>query len=289
VEDDARRALGRALAWARQNGLATLDVVVDGDDVDSDDAAGVLARRAELFAAPPGVWRLRHRTLVPATPSPFPVAAPLDPDVEGLVGVIAAAGAAPVVEHGTLVGEVEGLEVVRAVPADADADAGAGARLEIGVGRHDREASALLYADVPVHALLAEVVGRVRRHRSPGAEPHPLNRLAPERALRARVLADPALVGAAELRAAPPPVPRAGVKERVPAVAAGVDPDGGATVVVCSVGIDLDLVPFAADARLAASSEDARLVLAVPPRDVHPVTVALAGALRRPAEVRSVG
>jgi hypothetical protein len=58
-------------------------------------------------------------------------------------------------------------------------------------------------------------------------------------------------------------------------------------VVVCSVGIDLDLVPFAADARLAllGRDADAGLVIAVPERDAHAATKALAAALRRPAEI----
>jgi hypothetical protein len=55
-------------------------------------------------------------------------------------------------------------------------------------------------------------------------------------------------------------------------------------VVACSVGIDLDLVPSAADAR-AALAPDARLLVVVPQRDDHPVTRALAAELARPAEV----
>jgi hypothetical protein len=58
-------------------------------------------------------------------------------------------------------------------------------------------------------------------------------------------------------------------------------------VVVCSVGVDLDLVPAAAEARLALAP-DARLVLAVPERDDHPATRALAKRLKVPAEVVAV-
>jgi hypothetical protein len=57
--------------------------------------------------------------------------------------------------------------------------------------------------------------------------------------------------------------------------------------VVASTGIDLDLVPTAADVR-AREAPAARLVLAVPPRDASPVTRDLAGALRVPAEVAEV-
>ena len=74
------------------------------------------------------------------------------------------------------------------------------------------------------------------------------------------------------------------LKTTWPAAASGTDLDGSPLVVVCSVGIDLDLVPSAADVRLA-DGRGARLVLAVPERDVHPVTVALAGMLADPATV----
>ena len=54
---------------------------------------------------------------------------------------------------------------------------------------------------------------------------------------------------------------------------------------VCSSGIDLDVVPWAADARAFLASPEAELVIAVPERDASPVTVALAQALRNPARV----
>jgi hypothetical protein len=178
-------------------------------------------------------------------------------------------------------GEVAGLEVCRAV---VDPDLGV-TRLEVGVGAHDREAFLMVHGDVPPTAALAQVVAAVAQHRRPGAEPHPLNRLNAERLLRWRLLETPSLVGALVLEAAPPPVPRTNLKDSVPCVAVGVDHDGAAVVVVCSVGIDLDLVPFAADAGGAVGPDDARLLLAVPERDDHPVTRALATRLRRRAEV----
>ena len=60
---------------------------------------------------------------------------------------------------------------------------------------------------------------------------------------------------------------------------------GAPVVVVCSAGIDLDLVPFAADARDALAEPDTRLLLAVPEGDDHPVTRELAARLAVPAEV----
>jgi hypothetical protein len=67
----------------------------------------------------------------------------------------------------------------------------------------------------------------------------------------------------------------------------GVDVDGQPIVVVCSTGVYLDLVPSAADDRLA-HAPDARLVLAVPARDAVPVTTELATRLRLPADVHAI-
>ncbi len=270
------RILGQAMAWARQQGVTGLHVLVDDPGV-----AGVLARRATAFIDPPEVLVVEGRALRPAQPAPFPPVAGPDPRVLGLAELIRAAGAEPVVEHGVLVGEVAGLEVCRAV-VDPVSDE---VRLEVGVGAHDREAFLLVHGSIPTDVALADVVGKVRAHRTAGAERHPLQTLAAERWLRHRALTDPSLLGLRSLAAAEPPLARQNVKDAVPCVAVGRDEAGAEVVVAFSVGIDLDLVPFAADARLALGLPTARLVLAVPTRDVHPVTRALAARLRVPAEV----
>ena len=246
------------------------------------EADGLLARRAAQFRGAPRIWRVDGRSLRQANASPLPEVEPLAPEIAELARVIAAAGAAPVVEHGVLVGEVEGLEVARAVLTEE------GVRLEVGVGRHDREAFQMLHGDMPKAEALAAVIRTVQEHRRPDAEPHPLNRLAAERWLRASLIADPGIVGATALLPLSPPIPRTNLKEAVPAPAVGTDVDGRDLLVVCSVGIDLDLVPTAADVRLAAALPGARLVLAVPERDDHPVTRALAAMLIEPAEVLPV-
>jgi hypothetical protein len=279
VDDNPGRALGPALAWARQQGMSAVNVITD-DAV----AAGGLARRAALFATAPSIWIAEGRSLVPAPPAALAAPAPPDARVLPLAALIEAAGATPVIEHGVLTGEVAGLEVCRAV---VDPDTGA-ARLEVGVGAHDREAFQLIHGNVPPQEALTGVVAAVHEWRRQGAGPHALNRLARERLLRHSLVLDPAPVDAVALEAVPPPVPRTSLKDAVPCVAAGVGVDGEPLVVVCSVGVDLDLVPFAADARLATGSSGARLLLAVPARDVIPVTTAMAAMLREPAVVRGV-
>jgi hypothetical protein len=188
--------------------------------------------------------------------------------------VLEAHGADAVVEHGVLRGEVLGLEVARVVD---------GGRLEVGVGRHDRHARAELGGDLDPGGALDDAVAAVRARRRAGAAAHPANALARSRWLRAVVCARPALAGAGvPLRPVPPPLPLSDLTDNgaVPCMGDGL-------VVVCSTGVDPDLVPTAADAR-RLYQPDARLAIVVPEGDDHPVTVALAGALARPASVRTV-
>ncbi len=197
---------------------------------------------------------------------------------------MAEAGTEVVTEHGEIRGEVLGLEVARVVVDDPDDGTERNARIEVGVGRHDRDAFSMLHGDLPTDQALAGVVDKVRRHRQHDAEAHPLGRLAAERWLRVRVLEHPSAVGAARLAPADPTLVRDGVKDVAPAIAVGHDDAGTPVVVACSVGIDLDLVPAAADARLA-HAPDGRLVLVLPERDDHRVTRDLAAALVATADI----
>ena len=269
------RALGGALAWGRRAGVRELHVLADR-------GTSLLARRASLFASPPRVWRVDGRITEPATPAPMEGEPVLAPDVSAFVPIIVAAGADPVAEHGVLRAEVLGLEVARVV-ADHE-----GTRLEVGVGAFDREAHRMVHGDQPTAQALAAAVAAVVDVRRPGAPTHQVNQLAGERWMRAILVRRPELVGAASLTPVPSPVVRTDLRQLAPAPAAGVDLDGRPLVVVCSTGIDVDLVPAAADARLT-DARDARLVLVVPEVDDHPVTRALAEALREPADVVALG
>jgi len=266
--------LGLALVWARRRAVTELHVLVDDGGV-----AGVVARRAALVDPAPTVWTVAGTGVEPAEAAPPAPPAVPPSSTDEPARALAAAGVDVVVEHGEIAGEVLGLEVARVVVADDGS-----AALEVGVGRHDREAFALLHDEVPTAEALARVVADVRALRRPDAAPHPVNRLVRERWLREQVVADPALVGAVSLRRAESPERRTGLHGRGVAVAVGEAAEGAAVVVACSVGVDPELVPVAADARLQ-HAPDAHLVLVVPPRDILPVTTALAAALVRPAEV----
>jgi hypothetical protein len=274
LDEQPERRLGAVMAWADRQHLDRVDVLVE-------QGAPIVARRAACFARPVAVWTVDGTSVSRARPAdPHTTVSPEEAALD-LVGTLGEAGLDIVIEHGEVLGEILGLEVARVV-VDGDA-----ARIEVGVGRHDREAFALVHGDRPQADALAEVVRYVRRYRRGGDLTHPLARLAGERWLRHELVRTPSLIGAARLECVEPVLPRESVKDRAPAIAVGTTTDGEPLVVASSVGVDLDLVPSAADARLAFAP-DAQLVLAVPQRDALPVTGRLAGALARPAIVVAV-
>ena len=183
-----------------------------------------------------------------------------------------AGGATPNVEHGVVTGEVRGLEVCRVVD---DPHTGA-VRLEVGVGAHDREAFAILHGDVPTVEALAGVVAAVAEHRRPDGAPHPLNRLAPERLLRWRLQEEPSLLGLTDVVPIQPPVPRQSIKDRAPCSAVGRRVDGSPALVVCSSGVDLDLIPYALDARQLPGVEAGEILVVAPERDLVAITAEIA-------------
>lgn len=274
VGADGDRRLGGALAVALRGGCPELHVLAPDAAV-----AGVLARRAGLFAAPPTVWTVDGATLVAAVAAPPAPDEPPAPEAELYRPVLEAAGLEPVVEGGVLIGELRGLEVARVVVG-----ADGAAYVEAGVGRFDREVGAMMFAELSETDSVARAVDLVARHRVPGTDRHPLGHLVSERWLRAVVLARPDLVGAAALAPVGSAVPRRNLTETGIATAVGTDRDGRPVVVACSTGVYLDLAPAAADDRLT-HAPDARLVLAVPEVDAVPLTSDLAALLARPAEV----
>jgi hypothetical protein len=273
--------LGAAMIWATRSGAAELDLVADGP-------LRVAARRAAEFRLPIRVWSLDGPELRAVAPAEARIPAGATAAHRAHVDDIEAAGAIVVVEHGVITGEVRGLEVCRV--AEIDTADGTAVRLEVGVGPQDRDAFAIIHGDVPSREALAGVVAAVSAARRDDAPGHPLNRLAPERRLRWRLEQEPWLVGMATVRPAEPPVPRRGLKHRSPCTAAGRRLDGSSVVIVCSVGGDLDVIPYAADARLLADVETgvgrggspAETLVVVPERDLLPVTAELASQLRHP-------
>jgi hypothetical protein len=277
IDADPLKAFGPALVWADRQEVAEVHLLVEHQ-------ASILARRASCFREPPSVWQVDGTALELATPAPAAVAVDAEP-APALAELLVDADLEVLVEDGIVRGEINGLEVARIVHGHTSTGVPIDDPLiEVGVGHADRELTAMLHGGLSPVDQLARVAQIVRAQRRPGAERHPLNQLAPERWLRARLVADPTNIGLARLRPLAPAVARPNLRDRAVAMALGEGPDGEPVVVACSVGIDLDLVPAAADARLAAAPE-ARLLLVVPARDDHPVTRQLAARLRDPAEI----
>ena len=284
ADTNPMRALGPAMFVATKSAAETLDVIVDDPIV-----GGVLARRALLFSMTIRVWVAVGVNLVAAEVMAPLIDVGLDAATEAFVPTIVGAGAEPVSEHGVLTAEVLGLEIARVVPSDVD---GTPALVQ-GVGRFDREAWSLLHgAGVPTHSLEA-LATQVRLARQIDSPTDRMARIGRERLLRSRLCVDPNLVGLTTVDSAPPPVIREGILSGVPCVAVGTAVDGSPAVVVCSSGIDPDLVPFAVDARatLACTAPElatAPVYLAVLERDLHPMTQRLAALALQPVVLRPV-
>ncbi len=273
--EPAERSLGAALSWALRAGVADEVHVLVDDPV----AAGIVARRAGYFEGAIDVSVIEGREIRPAVPAPH--APVVEPPTEAFTAIapLVDLGASVAVEHGVITAELDGLEIGRVVPREDG-----GWALEVGVGKHDREASQIMATVSSPEQVTATVVDVVHAHRRAGTSPHLLNRLARQRWLRSKVLATPSLVGASVLEPIEPPLPRDSLVDIAPALAAGRRPDGRAIVVATSVGVDLDLVPTAADAR-DRFDPTAELVIALPPRDIYPVVRLLAARLKQPATV----
>lgn len=280
VDADPLKAFGPALVWASRQGASELHLLVEAQ-------ADVLARRAACFERPPTVWAIDGTELMAAQPAAPYVAAPALPAPD-LAEMLVDADLEVIVEDGLVRGEVNGLEVARIVHGSTSTGVPIDEPLlEVGVGHADREMTAMLHGGLSPVDRLKRVVDIVRAQRQPGAERHPLNQLAPERWLRSRLVAEPSRIGLHRLRPIAPATPRPNLRDPAVAMALGEDGDGTTVVVACSVGVDLDLVPAAADARLSAAPA-ARLLLVVPERDAHPVTIELAARLRAPAEIVAI-
>ena len=244
-------ALGRGILLAAGRGCSELHVWFDDAD-----AAAVAARRAGFLEPPPRIRAVVGRTLEIVESAPPDVSPEAPPAPDGFDDLCRGVGVEPIVEHGVWRGEVLGLEVMRAT------DDG----IEVGVGRFDREASAVMHGDRPPAEALAAAADQVRAQRRPGAGAHPLATLARERWLRRDLVADPSSVGLVDLVPVDPADERLNLRDPAPAPALGRDADGASVLVVCSVGVDPGLVPAVAD--LVGNHRPERVVIVVPTRDV---------------------
>ena len=272
-EDDPGSALGGAVFRSIRFGEAPMTVCFDDGE-----AAAEAARRADALLPAPDVRQVDGRRLVEVVPAEAPTVVDPPGAPDGFEDLCRSVGVEPVVEHGIWRGEVAGLEVVRVVD-----DPELGNHVQVGVGRFDREAGKLLHADQPQSESLAAAADLVRAHRRPGTGAHPLSTLCRERWLRRDLCADPSPVGLVDLEPVDPADQRANLRDPAPAPALGTDSDGRRVLVVCSVGVDPQVV--SATAALVLRESPDRVVVALPDRDILvPVEQALA-RLRVPVVV----
>ena len=269
--------LGGAITWGTRHDVSALHVLAD--DLGGDDA-----RKAGWFRDPPTLWKITGRSAAPVVATPY--VDPPEPDSVShlFADTIRSAGADVVVEHGVIRGEVLGLEVARVLP-----DFEGVPQLEIGVGKHDRLAQAMLHGPQEAEASLRGAVAAIRDHRRAHRGMHPANQLAPERWLRDILARRPETITLESLSpVAGTSAPR--LKRPAPAMAIGTRAYGLPPVVVaCSVGVDLDAVADAADARAVRSADpQAPLWLVLPYGDDLPAIRALAARLADPAHVITV-
>jgi hypothetical protein len=270
LEDLNPRSAGGPLLWASRQGAASVDVIVDDPVADTDVGADV-ARRLAGLDLDATMWRVEGTELVEVDPGPVPAVFEPPEGIDTLVELLRAAEVEVVIEQGIVRGEVLGLEIARISP-DGPSDR-SGWRLDVGVGKFDQVAAAMMYADRSTADALDTVVGVVRTHRFAGAPPHPMRDLCRERWVRHAVLATPELVGTSALTAIETTVPRENLRDPHPALA-----HGQGVVVASSHGVDVDLLPLAADVR-ARVDPDAELVV-VSAMSMPPAMTALAEHVR---------
>ncbi len=277
VAEDPAKALGRGLLWALRSGITELHLLFSASDRE---AASRAARRGASFRFQVTVWEVSGTGLAPVPVTPLPPEPALDGRAERYRQVLGQAGTEPVVEWGTLFGDVWGLEVARVTGEDSDLWLG------VGVTKEDRLTHRLMWGDDPDLDDVRSVVEQVRATREQAHLAHPLNQLARERWLRAWLSRNPTPVGVTRLELVSPPVPRPeDVRVRMPAFARGSGPDGDPVLVACSVGFDSEVVPMLVE---RGGSSDERLVLALPGRDDHQLLRLAVGAATRPVEVATV-
>lgn len=253
------RDLGPALHWFHRQASTRLTVLTDGD------AAADLARRAALLSVDVEIQAIEGASAKPVQAA-SPLAVPELPDeLWRAAAVMADAGVSIVDDHGRLTGEVNGLEVGRVeLPMPSAEQPDPEITVQVGVGEADRQLHGYVHSHLEDVEALRRAATMVAEQRRPGNGIHPLSRLARPRWLRSMLIADPALLGLSELEPLAPLRPHPGVFDTEPAAAYA---RSDRVTVVCSTGVDLDLIPEAADYRLRIDP-GSRLLIVLPERDV---------------------
>ena len=253
--------LGSALHWFRRQQAEGLTVLADKA------VAGDLARRAEPLRIDIEVLNVDGASLSAAEPSPPQQPPELSAELWQSAAVIADAGLTVIDDHGRLIGEILGLEIARVEPP-SPTDPSSEPALHVGIGEADRQLHGYIHGHLDDVEKLRQAASIVAGLRRPGNGMHPLGLLARPRWLRSILITDPSKAGLGELEAVVPLRANPGVFDTEPAAAYS---SGDRVTVVCSAGVDLDLLPEAADYRQRVDPES-KLLLVLPERDVKLAT-----------------
>ena len=239
-------------------------------------SAGIAARQATGLNIKCKVMLLHDESLAQVQPSSFPKPFEATPASKEFLKICQSAGVSTIYENGTWRGEILGLEVVRLE----------GENIQIGVGRFDREAGELLNYEKSRSDQLVAASNQVRSQRNAEAGSHPLATLARERWLRHSLLEEPSLVELTDLEPIDLVHERENLRDPFPAAAIGKDEDQRKVLVVCSVGIDIALVPLVAETSQVHLPD--RIVLVLPPKDLLPVIHTISKFLKVPSSLIGV-
>jgi len=277
LDEQPERLLGAAIALHLRKATSRLDIVVP--DIHRELAPAV-ARRATQWNIPIEVFSLDGKSLTTVDPQPAAAERDCEFDIDQFRSVISEAGAEVVIEHGVLTGEVAGLEVCRVVYEDEW-------RLRVGVGSQDREAFQMLHGDAPSLDSLVRVVEFVQTYRQPTADPHPLNRLSPERWMRSTYTS----ADSRELPSCtqmPGVLPRGSMSDASPAFAV-TQRDGVTRLLAFTTGTDLGAVVDAADHAEWSAHQDevSEIIVVVDGRNRLPVLEAIAERSVKPMRIIS--
>lgn len=286
TDPNPRGWLGGAMVLAHRLAIVELHVLLDA-------VTGHDARRAAVFTGgdndsaviggvrvdggvgvvSPQIWRVVGRSVEPVAAEVAVVVPASKDQLARFATLISASGATLVVDHGVVRAEALGLEVGRVVTGEDGFD-----RLDVGVGKHDRLANAMMGNDRDPEGSLRNAVEAVLAFRRAGAPPHPANQLARERWLREIVRTHPGLAVDSDLVGPAGLVP---IESSHPAALKTLGPallQGRRVIVACSVGLDLDALVDAADIRDRVAPAST-VVLVVPAPDAFPALHTMANLI----------
>ncbi len=266
---DAAQAIGPLMLAAAKKGTSKVALLV-GDAP----SASIAARQAQQLQRAPQVFVVVDTDIEPAIPADLPIASePLLSDIELAKATYEPHGLETVVEAGIVRGELLGLEVSRVVDGI----------IEVGVGRFDREAGAMLRGTGVSDGALGDAIALVAPHRTSDALPHPLNRMGRERWLRSLAVTDPSLLGLDTLVPVETVAERENLLDPFVAGALGTESAGQSVLAVFAAGLDTTALSHAAD--LVTRYEPDRVVVAIPETDLLPALTALYPLLAVPTTV----